>query len=300
MALREFAESSDLGERAERLADTLYFGAPGWQGSWPYGIAHGINGVGIVRQGTSDFIAILTLLDPKHSEVPLEQTALLTLDGNITIRDAILAVLPRENLAQVVILPVPQIHRNTTAGTRVYGALQGTAGPGVTWAGGRTGFLTAGHVAGGNATLTDVSGRHSYGKTVHVFDPAAGGSASNVDVALIEVPVGAATTSFTKAAPIKGGSAVHLHLTKGRTASTVLGMIGWFSWPGAGLYIDLYMTNAACTVGGDSGSVVTNAGTTDAIGMVVGATGTFTSFIQVIETQLNALKAVTGLSAIQL
>ena len=251
MALREFAESSDLGERAQRLADTLYFGGPGWQGSWPYGIAHGINGVGIVRKGTSDFIAILTAKDPKQTELPLEQTALLTLEGNIAISDAILAVFPRESLAQVVILPIPQIQRNTTAGTQVYGALQGTAGPGATWAGGRKGFLTAGHVAGINATLTDASGRHSYGKTVHVFDPAVGASASNVDVALIEVAVGVATTSFTKAAPIKGGSAVDLHLTKGITASTVLGVIGWFSWPGAGLYIDLYMTNAACTVGGE-------------------------------------------------
>ncbi|HZZ25995.1 MAG TPA: hypothetical protein VFE60_27120 [Roseiarcus sp.] len=298
MAFRDFAESIDFGERAQRWADALYFGPQDQPDSYPFGIAHGIRGVGLVRRNSVDFIAILTLGKPPEQRLDL--TELLNPPQYPDIFNAIRSVLPDETFDRVCILPIPQIIRSASAGTFVRGALQGTAGPGVTWAGGRAGFLTAGHVAVGQVSLTDASG-NSYGNVVHAFDPAQGaGSAPNVDVAVIEVPKGAPTTSFASGAPIKGNSAVDLHLNSGPKSSTVLAMIGWYDWPLAGRYVDLYMTNAACTVPGDSGSVVTSAGTSDAIGIVVGGTATFTSFIQVIDTQIKALNAVTGLNSLKL
>lgn len=78
-------------------------------------------------------------------------------------------------------------------------------------------------------------------------------------------------------------------------------MIGWYVWPGVlGTYVDLYMTNAACTVPGNSGAVVTNENSMDAVGTVVGGTKTFASFVQDIDRQIGALRTVTGLGSLSL
>jgi hypothetical protein len=151
-------------------------------------------------------------------------------------------------------------------------------------------------------TWTDAHGT-ILGKTIHAFDPGtpSGGTTPNVDVALIEPPSGAATTSFARGSSITGSSPIDLHLTAGLKVSTVLAMISWYVWPRAGgTYVDLYMTNTACTVPGDSGAVVTNSGSNYAIGIVVGGTRTFASFIQDIHSQIAALKTVTGLGSLSL
>lgn len=188
------------------------------------------------------------------------------------------------------------------AGTTIYGALQGTAGPEAKWASGHRGFLTAGHVAIGTTHVDDAAGVR-LGTTICAFDPGtvSGGTRPNVDVALIEVASTSRTTPFPQGSPLSGSAGVDLHLGKGLTASTVLGMIAWYLWPGVGgTYADLYMTNAACTVPGDSGAVATRSRTSKAIGMVVGGTKTFTSYIQDISRQITTLQTVAGLGTLSL
>ncbi len=300
MALQDFARSREFGERAQRWADALYFGRPGQQGSWPVGTAFGINGVGLLTRNDHDLIALLAPHKPGARELPLDQAQLIEPESDEEVVRAVRNVLPGESLNQVCILRIPQIIRNATAGTVISGAMQGTAGPRVTWGAGHTGFLTAGHVAIGTGQVYDAHGVNAVGKTIHAFDPGSGGGSTNVDVALIETPTGAALTTFYIGSPITGSSAIDLHLGKGLMASTVLALISWYVWPGIGTYVDLYMTNGACSVPGDSGAVVTSAGSKDAVGMVVGGTATFASFIQDIGRQITTLQTVTGLSALSL
>jgi hypothetical protein len=296
MAFRDFA-----GERAQRWADAFYFGPPGRQGSWPIGPAFNIFGVGSIRRNHESYIALLVPLRIRDGEVALEETELPPAESDEDVLAAVRNVLPDEPLDQVRILRVPEIIRSATPGTAVYGAMRGTAGAGVTWASGHAGFLTAGHVAIGTAHVTDRAGT-SLGNTIHAFDPAisSGGTTPNVDVALIEPPKGSATTRFSSGAPLTASGPIDLHLGTGLTSSTVLAMISWYLWPGIGTYVDLYMTNAACTVGGDSGAAVTMGSSNEVVGMVVGGTKTFASFIQDIHTQIAALKTVTGLSSLSL
>jgi hypothetical protein len=182
--------------------------------------------------------------------------------------------------------------------------MQGTAGPEVRWGAGYRGFLTAGHVVTGHANVTDGGTPPTVlGTTVHVLDPAitSSGSAPDVDVALMRVGASAVTTTFSMGSPLASGTtSIDLHLGSGLKSSSVLGMIAWYIWPGIGRYVDLYMTNAACTAPGDSGAIVTTAGSNDAIGIVVGGTTTFSSFIQDIQTQITALRTVAGLGTLSL
>ena len=188
------------------------------------------------------------------------------------------------------------------AGTTIHGKLQGTAGPEARWPSGHRGFLTAGHVAVGTTHIDDAAGV-PLGNTICVFDPGtvSGGTRPNVDVALVEVVSGAATTPFTMGTPLAGGAGVDLHLGKGLTPSSVLAMAAWYLWPGLGAtYVDLYLTNAACTVPGDSGAAVTQAGGNAVVGLVVGGTKTFTSYVQDISRQVAMLQTVAGLSTVSL
>lgn len=279
----------------------MFFGPTDQARAKPFGPDFGVSGVGLVHRNGEDYIALFTLLKPDTTEQPLHQVELIDPKSDQLIYAATQLAMPGEPLDRVRVVHVPDIIRKATAGTAVHGALRGTAGPRVTWANGRTGFLTAGHVAVGTAIVTDGHGA-ALGTTIYALDPAtpAAGSRPNVDVAVIEVPASAATTAFTPGAPLAGSAAINLHLGKGLTASTVLGMISWFVWPSiGGTYVDLYMTNATCTVAGDSGATATT-GARDAVGMVVGGAATFTSYIQDIHRQISTLTMAAGLGALSL
>jgi hypothetical protein len=232
----------------------------------------------------------------------LDETPLLDPGTDPTAEAAVKQTLGNP-FGDVKLLRIPELTRKAAAGTAVYGALQGTAGPEAKWASGKhTGFLTAGHVAVGTRQVDDGAG-NPLGTTICAFDPGtvSSGTRPNVDVALIEVAAGAVTTRFPQGTPLKGSAGVDLYLGTGARPSTVLGMIAWYLWPSVGgTYVDLYMTNAACTVPGDSGAVVTASGLKEAVGMVVGGTTTFTSYIQDIARQITTLQSVAGLQTLSL
>jgi hypothetical protein len=305
MAFQDFAQSRDVGGRAQEWADVMMFG-PGpsrdiTNVTVPYCLRFGIRGVGMVLRGGQDFIVLLLPLRPDEPERRLDETPLLD-PGTDAAAEAAVKQTLGDRFGDVKLLPIPELTRKAKAGTAVYGALQGTAGPEAKWASNHTGFLTAGHVAVGTKQVDDVAG-NPLGTTICTFDPGtvSSGTRPNVDVALIEVAAGAVTTRFPQGTPLKGSAGIDLYLGTGTAASTVLGMIAWYLWPAVGgTYVDLYMTNAACTVPGDSGAVVTASGSTDAVGMVVGGTTTFTSYIQDIGRQITTLKTVAGLQTLSL
>jgi hypothetical protein len=151
--------------------------------------------------------------------------------------------------------------------------------------------LTAGHVAHGSKTITDASGRTTVGTTQAVLYPGAttSGTPPNVDVALISTT--AVVTKFLLGGSVSGSAAIDLYLKPATKSDSIVGMISWYVFPGVGNYIDVYMTSSRCTNPGDSGAGVTAAKSNDVLGIVVGGTtGTFTSFVQDINSQLKALK----------
>lgn len=301
MAFKDFARSPEFGAQAQRWAEAMFFGPTNQARVEPFGPDYGVSGVGLIHRNDEDYIALFTPLKPGMAELPLEKVELIDPKSDEAIYVATELAMPGEALDYVRVVHVPDIIRNTTAGTAVHGALRGTAGPQATWANGRRGFLTAGHVAVGTGTVTDSYGT-TIGTTIYALDPAtpAAGSRPNIDVALIEVPTNAATTAFTLGTPLAGSTAVNLHLGTGLAASTILGMISWFVWPSiGGTYVDLYMTNAACTVAGDSGATATS-GSRDVVGLVVGGTATFTSYVQDIHRQLATLTTAAGLGSLSL
>jgi hypothetical protein len=245
---------------------------------------------------------VLEALKSGSPESRLGEAELLAPQSIPQIFAGIQRALPGESLADIQILRIPDIALSAAAGTVINGSVKGTAGPRVTWAAGsHTGFLTAGHVAHGTTNIYDASNTNVLGTTKDVLYPGAAtsGSKPNVDVALISSK--AAGTTFLRGNPITGSASIDVYLNTGAIADTVVGMISWYVFPGVGNYIDLYMTNGRCTNPGDSGAVVTAAGSNHAIGMVIGGTtGTFTSFVQDIHRQIDALKNLAGLGALSL
>jgi hypothetical protein len=300
VAFKDFAISPDFGERAQRWSDALLFGPRSQASEEPFGLRYGINGVALIYRDDHQYIAVLEAAKGE-AESPLREAALLDPRLITHIFDGIKQALPEEPLSDVRILRIPNIALSAGAGTVINGSMPGTAGAAVTWGGGTAGFLTAGHVAHGTKHIKDASGSSVLGTTQAVLFPGAAttGSPPNVDVALISTT--AAGTTFSPGSPISGSADIDLYLTGATKRDTVVGMISWYVFPGVGNYIDVYMTGSRCTKRGDSGAAVTMAASNDAIGTVVGGTiGTFTSFVQDINRQLNALKGLAGLSTLSL
>lgn len=303
MAFRDFAPSSEFGDFAQLVADRMLFGPVGLGTGipgQPWSIVYGVFGVGILRRGGSNSVVLLQPLAASAEQTTLLRAPLIDPNSDPSVQRALKVADISVGSHDLKILRIPRLIRQAIAGTVVIGTTSGTVGPAATWAG-YQGFLTAGHVAIGTTRVDDVNG-NQLGSTVHALFPGtpSGASPPNVDVALIRVGNGVATTKFNQAPPLTQQSPVDLHLSGGLKNSTVLASIGWYFWPGYGNYVDLYMTNAACSAPGDSGAVVTVTGSQDAIGMVVGGTTTFTSYIQDISRQLAALRTLAGLGSLSL
>ena len=89
MAFRDFAQSSELGNRAERWADVMLFGPSGFDGPLPYGLWYGVHGVGLIYRDGQDVIVLLKPLPPKATELPLDETPLTDPENEPRVADAI-------------------------------------------------------------------------------------------------------------------------------------------------------------------------------------------------------------------
>jgi hypothetical protein len=184
--------------------------------------------------------------------------------------------------------PVPQI----AAGDTITGVRTGTAGAPVQWtasSGAQYGILTAGHVVGSNTSVK--VGSSSY-NVARCLLPASGG----IDIAIVELSSASSSSRLGQPHGLTGANNVDIRQSGGALKSgQVVAKAGWFYWDSIpATYLDLYVTGMTISVPGDSGSVVTKAGSTEIVGMLVGAsTG---SLIQDARTQMSALKGLSGLT----
>lgn len=302
MGLQEFSRSPNRGRQAERLAEALLFGPAAGIDLYPFGVAVGIVGVGILHRGEEEFIVIL---EPGPSSTSLAEATLHPLSEPLAQDSVFRQILTDESIGDLRWLKVPELELQALAGTGIQSTtVLGTAGPGVTWANGRLGFLTAGHVVRGGTAVTDLGWRtNTIGQVVVALDPAASATAPaiQIDVGLVEITSGPVSRLPQGSALGPGACAVDLHLAPSSpTGSTVVAMMAWYAPNNGALYKDVYMTGAKCTAPGHSGAMVTdNSGA--AIGLVIAAsTSNFTTYIQDIGSQLAALRGLAGFAALRL
>lgn len=294
------AFSKKYGKLAQEWADALLFGPKDQQIIFPFGPKFGLIGVGIIIQGTKEYLVMLVPARPSDNEVELGNTQLYDLSDEPQLQDLLKLVLPGERLDDARVLRVPAMVRQSLAGAGIVATLRGTTGPEVRWAG-RRGFLTAGHVVDGATAVASLRGT-SIGTVVTALNPAAAGTGAttpNADVGLVETTL--PTTPFTVGPALSGATNVDLHLGVSTiTPAQVVGRVAWLAPAAGGLYTDLYLTNGKCTSGGDSGTLATNS-SSKAIGLVIGgSSGTFATYVQDIHTQLAALRGVAGLGSLTL
>ncbi|MBA2715544.1 MAG: hypothetical protein H0U51_00490 [Propionibacteriales bacterium] len=172
--------------------------------------------------------------------------------------------------------------------------LPGTLGVRVQTASGADGILTAGHVASAGSVARNASGQ--LGDVTFSVDPAQVPAAQvAADVAVIEPHMASAwhtgVSTGTAREPVIGEQITLFGNVSGEQTSRVIAATPalWLS-SASGMWASLVMTAEAFSQGGDSGGPVQAHGSTDLLGHLVGAAGTFTSFVQKIDVQL----AVTG------
>jgi hypothetical protein len=287
MRISDFARDQILGWRAEILSWRLLFGLGSLQvAQAPYAWSFGVLGVGIHSlQGEKIVVLVPGAVVAEGQIVPISKVP--------QILAAVASVaLAGESWDDVFVWGVSDPTQHVGAGDRIRGAKSGTAGAPVQWsAGGATahGILTAEHVAGAGAAVATRAGA-PIGSVVAAAAPALAG----VDVAAIDLAA-PATTARLAAVAVTGASMVDLWTLPAKKQGQIIAKTGWFYWPRYSVtYVDLYVTYAVISSGGDSGSAATLAGANEFVGTLVGASSG--SLIQDGRTQLGALSALPNLT----
>ncbi len=288
MTLEAFAQNKELAKKAQSWADKLRFGPLGkLETRTLFGARFGVSGVGMLQRDSREFL-VFFMSTPRSKVVPLDKAPLLRLkeDGNLI--EAMKIAWPNEEIPDEDgrIIRMPRVFQQAAAGSRVAGISLGTVGPAAKSTG-SNGFLTAGHVVGSGGNVKDASGK-VIGTIRQSFDPKALTSASNVDVAYVEMKTPAATTVCTLGSRLtSSSSSIQVILNSGTTSASVVSKAAWYLISGA-CYNDVYLTGKACTSPGDSGALA--AVSRGAVGLVVGGASGVSTFIQDIHTQLAAFK----------
>jgi hypothetical protein len=297
MRLGDFTLDRELAARAEVLAYRLFLGPTDLisyppsddstnQSQPPFGFRYGILGVGI-------HVLEKPVLFVQRDRMPETQAPVQAINVP-ELNEALSAVaVETESWSDVIVLsmtdPVPQVATGDTIG----GARTGTAGAPVQWttSGGTTqyGISTAGHVVGANSSVK--VGSSSY-NVAQCLLPAAGG----IDIAIVELSSASSSSRLGPPHGLTGASNVDMRQPGGKLKpGQVVAKAGWFYWKSnKATYLDLYVTGSTISNPGDSGSVVTKAGSNEIVGMLVGAsTG---SLIQDARTQMGAITGLSGLT----
>jgi hypothetical protein len=164
-----------------------------------------------------------------------------------------------------------------------------------------SGFLTAGHVAT-TAGAGVFDGRTRLGTIKYVSNPAGGGTVPMADVAVVELSGGSKlSASFGARVAAPANSTVTVQNGRVGASGKVFAFCSFTYWSKvSGTYGDTYITDRAVSVGGDSGSAVTDI-SGNLVGMLVGGT-TSNSYIQDVQYQIGRVSSSTsaGLSGLRL
>ena len=197
-------------------------------------------------------------------------------------------ILGPELLTEVYALMLAPPEPFAASGDAITSPNSGRVGCAVSWNGG-SGFLTAGHVAPTKGAGV-FDRRTSLGSVVYVSNPAGGGTAPMADVAVVELPAGTKLSStFGARVAAPANSTVTVQNGRGGASGNVFAFCTFNYWAKVGgTYGDTYITDRAVSVGGDSGSAVTDAAG-NLVGTLVGGTKT-NSYIQDVQYQIGQIR----------
>jgi hypothetical protein len=188
----------------------------------------------------------------------------------------------------VLVVPVSEPQLQAAPGDSIASPHVGTLGAGVMWSG-KQGFLSAGHVAKPVNAIVRSAGK-TIGTIVYSNDPAGRGTAVEDDAALIELAPGVGRSNIVSSAGLAGpGATVSLVASGKAPPATIMGKSQFLFMPTANATCgDVYFTTTQFTQPGHSGACVV-AVNGDLIGHVLGASPGYTSYIQDVHFQLNAI-----------
>jgi hypothetical protein len=310
MSLRDYCRFPEIGERADFLANSLLFGTNNIESnlSIPFGVLFSIWGVAVISSNFDtefyeeipsgeEFIAILieaSRLAPEGRRIQISEISTVRAAFQMLFGDSI------NDWQNVYAIGISEPELHICPGDILKASRRGTCGTPVFWGNKRYGVLTAGHVAPTlGSIVSDVRG-NQVGSVVNVLNPAQGAK-TGADVSVIELSgrLAQPSSQFMGKTNLSGTSPINVYKNGGITNTNVVGKAGWFYIPAVkGTYSDLYLTGKAVTQGGDSGCAATFALTNDLIGHVVGGCGSYTSLIQDINYQLNAISVTPGFANI--
>jgi len=262
--------------------------------SEPFGARFGVRGVGVISADRRLHAAILQY----SSDAPLTPEPLAQVqDLHSAVRYAIRGGFEAVANAMVVRISEPELQ--AAPGDAVSAALKGTAGVQLNWGSGLDGILTAGHVGKSSGIKATVAG--ASGSVVLALDPTNHGASPEADVSVIQLPSAVpATSRITSTTTAGPGDSVTIATRSGTSVSaTIMGQMQWLWLPKSSCTCGhVYMTTKYVTSQGDSGAPVRKGG--DLIGHVIAASVGMTTYIQLIDYQLQEIKRNAAFSAANL
>lgn len=301
MTLRAFAQASkerlemsdaDLSravEGATLLSDTLLS-----QGD--VGSVRLMPGAGLCFE--NGWLHPTVMVDTNVLGIPPMDRNLISVSEYHAVEDALKSLLggfsEKANPNTIRALPVSQGTLHAAPGSKLMGNMQGCIGPHVAWGAGRTGFLTAGHVAPTvGATVTDPTGA-PLGTVLwsHTPVPALSKPPADLDAALVELAPMQPSHSGQVSRVVGAGDIVEI-----KSNGTQIGIFGFWGHLRFGssttCYSDCYATDQKVTVQGDSGGPVECY--QEVVGMVVGSfSQRDMTIIQSIDYQISEIRKRSG------
>jgi hypothetical protein len=272
--------SSPAREPTEPISDVVLI---------PYSFYVGFYGAGVMIWEDKEYPTVFC----NERLAPSKPTLLQELQGRTELKRIILEIfgdnLPSSTVAFGLRSPIP--HFGPSSAVKCSGK-QGTLGAVVTTDTGAVGILTAGHV-GAPLSADAISNSSTIGTVTYTTDPAYKPSATlSADVAVITInqsSIRFLSPSIKIRGVAKAGSTdrIESHCVNGRHAEGIFAKAPWIFVPQmAGLWGEVYMTQAPISVAGDSGAPVFLQGTEMIVGHVVGGSPGMTTYVQDIDYQL--------------
>jgi hypothetical protein len=250
--------------------------------------------VGVVRRGSHLHAAILQYFEG-------DPTRMRTLAEATDLHSAVKYVIRGgfEAVADAMVVRVSEPEFEAVPGDTLSAGLTGTAGAQLSWGAGLDGIFTAGHVGQSVGVRANVAGTN--GSVVLALDPTNHGKPPEADVAVVQLPSAVLAakriTGTTTAGP---GDSVSVTTRGGATVpATIMGQLQWLWLPSSLCTCGhVYMTTAHVTRKGDSGAPVLKGG--ELVGHVIGASVGMTTYIQLIDYQLQEIRSQRGFSSASL
>lgn len=258
----------------------------------PYGSHYGVAGVGVAMHDGRLRTAILDMASASKGEtLPLHDVPHIRAAVGQVIGDGV------DALTEAIVVPITPPEFQAAPGDTVSTpAWLGTAGAQLNWGSGLDGILTAGHV--GTPSGVAASAGKTGGKVVLTLDPTNHGKTPEADVAVIQLSSAVPTLNrITGKATAGPSDSVTIRVRVGPpAAATIMGQLQWIWLPNSQCTCGhVYMTTACVTQKGDSGApaLKNNA----LVGHVIAASPNITTYIQLIDYQLQEIAHQSGFAS---